>query len=365
VSAAARKARRERVRQAAREHGVDAVLLTPGPDLRYLTGYDAIPLERLTCLVLPVDDEPVLVVPALEEPAAVASPAADLPVRVWQEADDPVALVAGLLGRPERVAVADQMWAEKLLALQAALPGTDVVAGGLLLAPLRARKDAAEVEALTEAAAAIDEVHAQLGRWLRVGRTERDVAVDVERAILATGHVRVDFVIVASGPNGASPHHAVSDRVLHAGDTVVVDIGGEMPSGYRSDSTRTYALGRPDPQAAEEYAVLQAAQDAAVRAVAPGVPAQQVDAVARGVIEAAGYGELFVHRTGHGIGVQTHEHPYLVAGNSEPLEPGMAFSVEPGIYRPGRHGARIEDIVVVTDSGVARLNHRPRDLVEV
>jgi Xaa-Pro aminopeptidase len=276
-----------------------------------------------------------------------------------------VALTVSLLGNPGRVAVADQMWAEKVLALQAALPRARFVPGGLLLTPLRACKDAAEVEALSEAAAAIDEVHAQMGRWLRVGRTERDVAVDIERGILATGHERVDFVIVAGGPNGASPHHAVSDRVLRPADTVVVDIGGQMPTGYRSDSTRTYALGRPDPQAAEEYTVLQAAQQAAVAAVRPGLPAEQVDAAARDVIAAAGFGDLFVHRTGHGIGVETHEHPYLVAGNAEPLVPGMVFSVEPGIYRPGRHGARIEDIVVVTETGVAALNHRPRDLVEL
>jgi Xaa-Pro aminopeptidase len=365
VSSAALTARRARAQQSARDQAIDALLVPPGPDLRYLTGYDAIPLERLTCLVLPAQGEPVLVVPALEEAAALASPAADLPLRRWGETEDAIALTAALLDRPGRVAVADQMWAEKLLALMQVLPATRFVPAGQVLAPLRAVKDAAEIEALSEAGAAIDEVHAQMGEWLRVGRTERDVAVDVERGILATGHVAVDFVIVASGPNGASPHHAVSDRVLHEGDTVVVDIGGQMPSGYRSDSTRTYALGRADPQAVEEHAVLQVAQQAAVDAVRPGVSAQQVDAAAREVITAAGYGELFVHRTGHGIGVETHEHPYLVAGNDEPLVPGMAFSVEPGIYRSGRHGARIEDIVVVTGDGARRLNHRPRDLVEV
>ena len=366
VTSAALRARRDRARSAARSLGVDAVLVTPGPDLRYLTGYDAIAMERLTCLVLPSDGEPTLVVPELEWPAALASPAADLEVAAWTETEDPVAVCAGLVGDgAARVAVADDMWAEKALRFAAALPGVEQVAAGVLLDPLRARKDAAEVEALAEAAAAIDEVHAQLGDLLRVGRTERDVAADVERAILATGHVRVDFVIVASGPNGASPHHLVSDRTLERGDTVVVDIGGTMPTGYCSDSTRTYALGRPRPQALAEYAVLQAAQQAAVEAVRPGVPAEQVDRAARDPIVEAGYGDLFVHRTGHGIGVETHEHPYLVAGNDEPLAPGMVFSVEPGIYRPGSHGARIEDIVVVTDVGVRRLNHRPHDLVEL
>ena len=364
VTSAALRARRDRARSAARSLGIDAVLVTPGPDLRYLTGYDAIAMERLTCLVLPADGEPTLVIPELERPAALAGPAADLDVVAWVETEDPVAICAEMVGGAAgRVAVADDMWAEKVLRFAAALPGVEQVAAGVLLAPLRARKDPAEVEALAEAAAAIDAVHAQLGDLLRVGRSERDIAVDVERAILATGHVRVDFVIVASGPNGASPHHLVSDRTLERGDTVVVDIGGTMPTGYCSDSTRTYALGEPSQQARDEYAVLQAAQQAAVEAVRPGVPAEQVDRAARDPIERAGYGDLFVHRTGHGIGVETHEHPYLVAGNDTPLEPGMVFSVEPGIYRPGSHGARIEDIVAVTDVGVRRLNHRPRDLV--
>jgi Xaa-Pro aminopeptidase len=360
------QARRDRAQARARDVGVDALLVSPGADLRYLTGYDAIPLERLTCLVLPAVGEPTLVVPALERPAAEAGPAADLPIVAWGETDDPVALVVDQLGGvPARVAVDDQMWAEKALRFVAALPGCEVVAGGVVLAPLRARKDPAEVEALADAAAAIDEVHARMGEWLRAGRTERDVALDIERGILDSGHERVDFVIVASGPNAASPHHAVSDRVVHAGETVVVDIGGMMHTGYRSDSTRTYALGRPSAQAAEEYAVLHDAQQAAVAAVRPGLPAEQVDEVARAVIRAAGLGDLFVHRTGHGIGVDTHEHPYIVAGNEQPLEPGMVFSVEPGIYRPQAHGARIEDIVAVTEHGVRPLNQRPHDLVEL
>jgi Xaa-Pro aminopeptidase len=366
VSSSALRTRRRRAQDAARQLGIDAILVTPGPDLRYLTGYDALALERLTCLVLPATDEPTLVVPELERPAAEASPAGELPVVSWAETEDPVGLCVHLLGgAPARVAVDDRMWAATVLAFRAALPSTEQIAGGVVLAAQRARKDPMEVESLREAGAAIDEVHAQMGEWLRVGRTERDVAVDIERAILATGHVRVDFVIVASGPNGASPHHAVSDRTLQDGDTVVVDIGGTMPTGYCSDSTRTYAINRPSTQAAEEYAVLQRAQQAAVDAVRPGVPAETVDAAARTIIADAGYGPLFVHRTGHGIGVETHEHPYIVAGNGAPLEPGMVFSVEPGIYRPGRHGARIEDIVAVTDDGVARLNHRPRDLVEL
>jgi Xaa-Pro aminopeptidase len=202
-----------------------------------------------------------------------------------------------------------------------------------------------------------------MGEWLRPGRTEREVGDDVARAILAEGHESADFVIVGSGPNGASPHHDLSDRTIEAGDPVVVDIGGTTAEGYCSDSTRTYvAGGRPDPRFTDYYAVLLAAQEAGVAAVAPGVTAESVDAVTRAVIADAGWGEAFVHRTGHGIGLATHEDPYLVAGSTVALEPGMAFSVEPGIYLPGEHGARIEDIVVVTDDGVERLNRRPREL---
>lgn len=357
--------RRRRLQLAAADAGIDVVLVTPGPDLRYLTGYDAVPLERLTCLVLPSNSEPVLVVPALERPAALAGPAADLDIVAWEETDDPFAVCRGIVGPVTATAVDDRMWAEKVLRFRAALPDATQVAAGPLLSTQRMRKDPTEIAHLAEAAAAIDQVHAHMGEWLRPGRTEHDIAVDIDRAIIAAGHARTDFVIVASGPNGASPHHEPSQRVVEPGDTVVVDIGGTMPSGYCSDCTRTYAVGDPDPEALAQYAVLQGAQQCAVDAVRPGVTAESVDAAARLPIDAAGWGPLFVHRTGHGIGVETHEQPYIVAGNPTLLEPGMAFSVEPGIYDPGRHGARLEDIVVVTDDGVRRLNTRPHDLVRL
>lgn len=340
------------------------VLVTPGPDLRYLTGYDAIPLERLTCLLLPADGEPLLVVPELERPAAEASPANALEILSFSETDDPFALcVSRLAGEVTNVAVDDRMWAEKVFRFRDALPTAAQVAVGHLLTEQRMRKDVAEVEHLALAGAAIDEVHSRMGEWLRPGRTEHEVAIAIERGIIASGHRSVDFVIVASGPNGASPHHAPSRRIISPGDTVVVDIGGTMPSGYCSDSTRTYAIGQPTAAAKEQYEVLQAAQQHAVEAIRPGVTAESVDAAAREVIDDAGLGHLFVHRTGHGIGVETHEHPYIVRGNAQVLEPGMAFSVEPGIYDPGRQGARIEDIVVVTPSGSRRLNNRPHELV--
>jgi Xaa-Pro aminopeptidase len=355
--------------------GFDALLVTPGADLRYLTGYDALPLERLTCLVLPATGEPHLVVPALEEPAAQASPAgmsssARLGIQIvpWQETEDPVALVARILGNGTAVsavatvALDDHMWAEKVLAFRGAMPHARQVVAGPLLQQLRMRKSTDEIQALRMAGAAIDRVHARMAEWLRVGRTEREVGRDIADAIIAEGHTRVDFVIVASGPNGASPHAEVSDRVIEAGDTVVVDIGGTTEAGYCSDETRTYSLGNPPADAGDYYAVLLRAHLAACEHARPGVTAESVDAAARDIITAAGYIEAFLHRTGHGIGLETHEEPYIVTGNRTVLEPGMTFSIEPGIYLPGKHGARIEDIVAITEDGSERLNQRPRDL---
>ncbi|WP_433554487.1 M24 family metallopeptidase [Micromonospora zamorensis] len=347
--------------------GLDALLLTPGSDLRYLTGYDAHAGERLTCLVLPAEGEPTLIVPRLERPAAEASPAPATGVRIVDHVDgtDPYPLVVAALDGPTAaVGLADRMWAEQVLALRAALPGAAQRLAGEVLRELRIRKSPAEVAALAEAGAAIDEVHLRMGEWLRPGRTEAEVATDIAAAIRAAGHVSVDFVIVAAGPNGASPHHGTSDRPIGVGEPVVVDIGGTMPSGYRSDCTRTYLVGGPAPaDFLDYYTVLCDAQRAAVAAVRPGVTGAAADAAAREPIAAAGYGPAFLHRTGHGIGLDGHEEPYLVAGNDQPLEAGMAFSIEPGIYLAGRHGARIEDIVVCTTDGVQRLNTTPTELI--
>ncbi|SNS64700.1 Xaa-Pro aminopeptidase [Asanoa hainanensis] len=345
--------------------GLDALLVTPGSDLRYLTGYDAHAQERLTCLVLPARGEPTLVVPTLERPAAEVA-TQHLKIVDHQDGDSPYPLVVEALDGPLSVlALSDRMWAAHVLGLRAALPTAEQRLAGEILDELRMRKSPAEVEALRAAGAAIDTVHARMAEWLLPGRTERQVGADIAEAIIESGHATVDFVIVASGPNGASPHHALSDRVIRAGEPVVVDIGGTMPSGYCSDSTRTYVVGAPPADVAAWYAVLHTAQRAAVAAVRPGVTCAQVDAAARDVIADAGYGPAFLHRTGHGIGLDGHEEPYIVAGNDRPLEPGMAFSIEPGIYLAGRHGARIEDIVVCTDGGVDVLNTTPTELAEL
>ncbi len=336
-------------RALAAEGGPDVLVLTPGSDLRYLSGYHAHAMERLTALVVPRRGEPLLVVPRLEAPMVDASPAGALGLDVvaWDETDDPFALLARevtarLGAAPTRVAVGARTWAEHALGVHRALPGSALELATPVVDRLRMVKTPAEVEELAAAGAAIDRVHARMGEWLRVGRTEAEVGADIAAAILAEGHVGVDFTIVGSGPNGASPHHELSDRVVGAGDVVVVDIGGETATGYRSDCTRTYAVGaEPGAEVAEWYAVLQDAQEAAVAAVRPGVTAEQVDAAARDRITTAGWGEHFIHRTGHGIGLDTHEAPYIVAGNDLPLEPGMAFSVEPGIYLAGQVGARL------------------------
>jgi Xaa-Pro aminopeptidase len=360
--------RLDRAAAAAASAGVDALLVAPGSDLRYLLGAGGSSFERLTCLVVPADGSPTLVVPKLEAPGYDPVPLGELGVELatWVDGEDPYGLVASLLGRPSRVAVGDVMVAMHVLGLRAALPEAEQVLAGPVVRRLRMRKDAEEVAALRAAGAAIDRVHARMAEFLRVGRTEAEVGADIAAAIVEEGHAVAEFVIVGSGPNGASPHHGLSDRVVEAGDVVVVDIGGPVPEGYCSDSTRTYVMGEPrDADVPRTYAVLQEAQRAAVDAVRPGIPAQDVDAAAREVIAAAGFGEFFIHRTGHGIGLDVHEHPYIVAGNDVLLEPGMAFSVEPGIYQPGRWGARIEDIVVVTEDGVEPLNTRPHDLVSL
>ncbi|KUH81004.1 MULTISPECIES: Xaa-Pro peptidase family protein [unclassified Mycobacterium] len=360
---------------AAADAGLAGLVITPGYDLRYLVGSRAQTFERLTALVLPADGDPTIVVPRLELAALKESavPELGLAVQDWVDGDDPYALVAQALGGgmcktgPSgrlAVAVTDSMPALHLLPLADVLGAVPVLATDVLRR-LRMIKDAAEIDALRKAGAAIDRVHARVPEFLAPGRTEADIAADIAEAIVAEGHSEVAFIIVGSGPHGADPHHECSDRELRAGDIVVVDIGGPYEPGYNSDSTRTYSIGEPDPDVARRYAVLQRAQRAAVAAVRPGVTAEQVDAAARDVLAAEGLADAFVHRTGHGIGLSVHEEPYIVAGNTLPLEEGMAFSVEPGIYFPGEWGARIEDIVVVTADGAMAVNNRPHELVVV
>ncbi len=367
-----RHERLSRVRARMDELGVDALLLSHGADLPWLTGYRAMPLERLTLLVLPRDGEAVLIVPALEAPR-VPDTGGMITLRPWAETEDPIALATALLAPARRAiyGISDRAWAQSLLALQSSLPDAQFTAASCVTSPLRAVKDADEVAALRAAAHAADSVAAVLqeGEIPLEGRSEIQVSEALGAGLLAAGHRRVNFAIVGSGPNGASPHHDAGERVIGRGDTVVCDFGGEYALhddvAYCSDITRTIAVGDVDAEVRDAYAVLQAAQQAAVDAVQPGVTAEHVDAVARSVIAAAGLGQYFIHRTGHGIGIEEHEDPYLVAGNDTPLVVGHAFSIEPGIYFPGRFGMRLEDIVVVGEDGAIPLNTVDHSLVAV
>jgi Xaa-Pro aminopeptidase len=352
----ARAARAARVRAAMDAAGVDALLLSLGADLPWLTGYHAMPLERLTMLVLPADAPATLVVPRLEAPRV--EPVPDVfDVRPWAEGDDPVALVAALVGGRRRLAVSDRTWATFLLALQRRIPDAEWQPSSQVTGPIRAVKDAAEIEALAAASAAADRVAAalQAGEIPLVGRSERDVSAEIGRRLVAEGHQQANFAIVGSGPHSASPHHDPGPRVIERGEAVVCDFGGTM-DGYCSDVTRTVFTGEPPAAFRDLYDLLAEAQARGVDAARVGTPCEAVDAAARQVIDAGGMGTYFIHRTGHGIGLEEHEDPYIAAGNPTPLAAGHAFSVEPGIYIDRQWGARIEDIVVATPTGPRPLN---------
>lgn len=350
-------ARLDRASALAAEAGLDAVIVGPGPDLQYLVGVEGDTIERLTALVIGPAIAPTVVVPRMElaKVRSTAVGALGLAVSDWVDGENPYDLVATAVGTAARVGVSDALPALHVIPIGERL-GVRLELATPVLREGRMVKDAAEVIELRRAGDAIDAVHRRVPEWLRAGRTEREVAADIGEAIVAEGHESVEFVIVGSGPNGADPHHEVSDRVIEDGDIVVVDIGGAVPSGYNSDSTRTYVVGEPAPETAERIAVLVRAQQAAVDAARPGATASEVDAAARQVLTDAGLGEAFLHRTGHGIGVSVHEEPYIAPGNDLVLREGMAFSIEPGIYFAGEWGARIEDIVVLTADGCERLN---------
>lgn len=347
------------------EQGVDTLMLSVGHDLPYLTGYLAMPLERLTMLVVPANGDATLVIPRLEAPRVVEQPGV-FDLLAWNETDDPTAIVAKLATGARRVAVGDQMWARFLVELLPQLPGAEYTRAVDVVGPLRMVKDESEIDALASAGAAVDRIATELqaGRIALVGRTEAEVSKDLSARIIAEGHQKVNFAIVAAGSNAASPHHHAGSRVIEENEIVLCDFGGTM-NGYCSDITRCVFTGDVSPEIAEAYAVLFEAQRVAVGAGTVGTSCEEVDRSARRIIEAAGYGEYFVHRTGHGIGLEEHEDPYIVEGNSRRLESGHAFSVEPGIYLPGKWGMRLEDIVVATDDGPVPINAADHRLVSV
>ncbi len=364
----ARRQRADRVRGRITELEIDALLLSIGADLPWLTGYEAMPLERPTVLVFLADADATLVVPRLEAPR-VDHDDKLFALRPYEETDDAVGIVADLVGKADRVAFSDRAWAGLLLELQAAIPDATFGLASRVTGPLRAVKDAHEQEAIAQAGAAADRVAEALlgGEIALLGRSEADVSKEIGARLLAEGHRRVNFAIVGSGPNSASPHHEAGERMIREGDVVVCDFGGSYSLngdvGYCSDTTRTVAVGEPGTEFRALYEALEIAQSAALAAVEPGVTCAELDRVPRALIDDAGLGAAFIHRTGHGIGIDEHEEPYIVQGNEDVVVKGNAFSIEPGIYLDGRFGARIEDIVLVTEDGSRPCNMTEHRLV--
>ena len=357
--------RLSRIRVAMEEQQIDTLLLSVGHDLPYLSGYTAMPLERLTMLVVPRDGDATMVIPALEAPR-VTEQAGVFGLLPWGETEDPTAIVAKLSAGSKRIAVGDQMWARFLVELLPHMRGAEFTRAVDVVGPLRMAKDHAEIAALTAAGAAVDKIAGELqrGEIELIGRTEAQVSAELSRRILLEGHEKVNFAIVAAGENAASPHHHAGGRVIEPNEIVLCDFGGTM-AGYCSDTTRCVFTGEVTPDVAEAYAVLHEAQRAGVTAGTVGTTCEDVDRATRKVIDDAGFGDYFIHRTGHGIGMEEHEDPYIVEGNTLPLEAGHAFSVEPGIYVPGKWGMRLEDIVVATPDGPLILNSSDRSLVSV
>jgi Xaa-Pro aminopeptidase len=343
--------------------GLTGLLVAPGPDLLYFAGYMPVAItERITLLVIPAAGDPQLIVPILERPDAEDSPGAGVVgMHDWADGSDPYEATAQLLDPSGRYAISDSAWSMHLLGLQDQLPDSRYVSMTGALPMLRAVKNADEIERLATAGAAADASFEEIRRVRFAGRRESEIAADLAGLLRRHGHSQVDFTVIGSGPNGANPHHEMSERVIQAGDMVVMDFGG-LKDGYGSDTTRTVHVGEPSDEERTVYEIVRRAQQAGFEAVRPGVACQEINRAARKVITDAGYGEYFIHRVGHGIGLTTHEPPYMVEGEEHPIEPGMCFSIEPGIYLPDRFGVRIEDIVVATEDGGRRLNNTTHEM---
>jgi Xaa-Pro aminopeptidase len=358
------RSRVTRAAESAADAGLAGVLVTPGPDLRYFTGYaPPADTERITLLAISADRDPALIVPVLERPDAEAATSL---VRIvdWTDGNDEYEATAALLDAGGRYAISDSAWSMHLLGLQGRLPRSSYVSMTSALPMMRAVKDADELDRLAAAADAADATYLDIVTMPFAGRTEAEIGASLAALLRKHGHSQVDFTVVGSGPNGANPHHEVGPRTIENGDMVVLDFGG-LKHGYGSDTTRTVHVGEPTGEEQEVHDIVRAAQQSGYDAVRPGIACQDIDRAARAVITDAGYGERFIHRVGHGIGLTTHEPPYLVEGEQQLLEPGMCFSIEPGIYLPGRFGVRIEDIVTVTEDGCRRLNRTPHEMAIV
>jgi Xaa-Pro dipeptidase len=364
------QSRLEALRDLQKAHGMACVALVPGANLYYFTGLVMHLSERPTVAFVPAEGPLVILLPVLEAPAAQSRLPQD--ARLFTYSDEEghehifhrVAAELELDGKPIGV----EYLAMRLLEMrriEQAMPDSALLATEPWLPHLRMAKDTAEIAAMRCAIEIAERAMQHLidDGAIRPGRTELQVAADLQIAMLREGGQGEAFSpIVVAGPNSASPHAGPSDRQMREGDLVIVDWGA-VYGGYRSDITRTFVLGTPTPEQARIYDAVLAANQAGRLAARPKMPAQEVDRAARRAIILAGYGEYFIHRTGHGLGLEVHEAPYIMAGNGQPLERGMAFSVEPGVYFPGQFGIRIEDIVVVTEEGVRTLTGFDHGLV--
>jgi len=351
-----------------RQDGVDALVVAPSADFYYLSGYAAKPTERFTGFVLPAEGRPSLVTPAFELARLGQEFQDAVACRPWNETDDPLRLAAAVLrsdGGARRIGAGNQMWTEFLLGLQARMPDAAWVAAGEIVSSLRMVKDVEELRLLREAQGLAEEALRRLIAAGFEGKTERAVAAALMDARRAVGLDPTGSAgIIGSGPNGASPHHMNSDRIVRRGDAIVIDFGGGH-HGYRADITRTLHVGPPSTEFRAVYETVHAANAAAFAATRPGATCESIDQAGRDVITKAGYGEYFIHRLGHGIGLEGHEPPYMIAGNRLALSVDMTFTDEPGIYLPGKFGVRIEDVVRVTDDGAERLTEFPRAITIV
>ncbi len=342
------------------EQDYDLLVLSPSTNMLYLSGFYDEPSERLLFFILPREGSPVFLAPELyERQIREESPLVD--VCVWKDSDDPAEslsrTVAELAPEASRVLVDDSMWAVFLLILKQVISGAEFSLASRIMKPLRMRKTPEEIRCLEEAGAIADRAFEEVIGLEIVGMTELALAAALEQAMMKRGADKIAFeAIVASGPNSSLPHHRASKRKIEQGDVVVLDYGCKI-QGYCSDITRTIVCREATKEIQRVHEIVDRAQEKAVQSIKPGVTAQTVDRTAREEIETAGYGERFIHRTGHGIGLEVHEEPYITSSNHLELEEGMAFSVEPGIYLPGRFGIRIEDIVVVGQDGAKRMNH--------
>jgi Xaa-Pro aminopeptidase len=350
-----------RLRAAMNETGTDLVVIGPGSHMDWVVGFHPHPDERPVMLMVSATEAGFLM-PALNADAARKS--SDLPMFTWADEDGPDAALGSLLAqvlpaRAGHVALDETMRTDFALLVLDALPGVSREFTGRTIGALRARKDADEYKRLKASALLNDRAMQAAWAALKPGVTEREIA-NVVKEFFADNGAQIQFAIIGAGENGAFPHHATGATALREGDAVVIDIGGRI-DGYPSDMTRSAIIGRAPEGYDEVHAVVERAVQAALAAARPGVTAGSVDKAARDVIKAAGYGEYFVHRTGHGLGIDVHEPPYITATSDTVLEEGMVFSIEPGIYLPGRFGVRLEDIVILRADGPEILSELPRD----